>query len=135
MSLLLCAESNLALFEAPLVKDVPVQYRFKEFNGSFMNEDTYRKVGSPEVDKAWEDLGSDCKYTLSIRPKEIFLTITDRAGVISYEEGLASGLKSSFVQRAEKYGGGFIVNVEGMHHLHCLVTLPSRQTLEIIVFN
>lgn len=27
-----------------------------------MNEDIYRKVGSPEVDKAWEDLGSDCNY-------------------------------------------------------------------------
>jgi hypothetical protein len=24
------------------------------------------------------------------------------------------------VQRSEKYGGGFVVNVEGMHHLHCL---------------
>lgn len=27
-----------------------------------MNENIYRKVGSPEVDKAWEDLGSDCNY-------------------------------------------------------------------------
>lgn len=24
------------------------------------------------------------------------------------------------MQRNDKYGGGFIVNVEGMHHLHCL---------------
>ncbi|EHK21595.1 uncharacterized protein TRIVIDRAFT_152199 [Trichoderma virens Gv29-8] len=88
---------------SPLIKDVPIHYSFKEFNGSFMNEDIYRKVGSPEVDRAWEDLGSDY-----------------RAGIISYEDGLASGLDASFVQRAEKYGGGFIVNVEGMHHLHCL---------------
>ncbi|KAL7953319.1 hypothetical protein V8C34DRAFT_297313 [Trichoderma compactum] len=88
---------------SPLIRDVPVHYGFKEFNGSFMNEDIYRKVGSPEVDKAWEILGSDY-----------------RAGIISYKDGLASGLDPSFVQRAEKYGGGFIVNVEGMHHLHCL---------------
>ncbi|KAF7563317.1 hypothetical protein G7046_g791 [Stylonectria norvegica] len=43
-----------------------------------------------------------------------------RAGVISYKDGLASGLDPSFVQRNEKHGGGFLVNVEGMHHLHCL---------------
>jgi hypothetical protein len=49
------------------------------------------------------------------------LTFTDRAGVISYEVGLAIGLKPSLVQRAAKYDGGFLVNVEGMHHLHCLV--------------
>lgn len=48
------------------------------------------------------------------------------AGIISREDGLASGLDSSFVQRADKYGGGFLVNVEGMHHLHCLVWQTSR---------
>jgi hypothetical protein len=68
-----------------------------------MHENIYRQVGSPEVDKAWEDLGVDY-----------------RAGVISYEDGLASGLTPSYVQRASEYGGGFFVNVEGMHHLHCL---------------
>ncbi|PON22126.1 hypothetical protein TGAM01_v209000 [Trichoderma gamsii] len=68
-----------------------------------MHENIYRQVGSPEVDKAWEDLG-----------------VNYRAGVISYEDGLASGLGASFVQRAKKHGGGFLVNVEGMHHLHCL---------------
>ncbi|KAL6880761.1 hypothetical protein J3F83DRAFT_719732 [Trichoderma novae-zelandiae] len=88
---------------SPLIRDVPIKYRYQEFNGSFLNEDVYRKVGSAEVDKAWEDLGS-----------------VYRAGVISYKDGIASGLGPSFVQRAEKYGGGFIVNVEGMHHLHCL---------------
>lgn len=44
-----------------------------------------------------------------------------RAGVISREQGLKSGLTDAHVQRADKYGGGFFVNVEGMHHLHCLV--------------
>lgn len=47
--------------------------------------------------------------------------IPDRAGIISYEEGLKSGLTSSHVQRSDEFGGGFFVNVEGLHHLHCLV--------------
>ncbi|KAH8675591.1 hypothetical protein BX600DRAFT_546380 [Xylariales sp. PMI_506] len=73
------------------------------FNGSFMQESVYRQQGSPEVDAAWEALGEDY-----------------RAGVISEEDGLKSGLTPYHVQRAKKYGGGFMVNVEGMHHLHCL---------------
>lgn len=85
---------------SPLLKEVSIQYQFHDFNGSFMDENIYRQSGSPEVDVAWEELGVDY-----------------RAGVISYEDGLASGLGQSFVQRAGKYGGGFLVNVEGMHHL------------------
>lgn len=88
---------------SPLLDDVEIKYAFKEFDGNFMDENIYRQNGSSEVDAAWEALGVDY-----------------RAGVISYEDGLASGLDASFVQRSEKYGGGFLVNVEGMHHLHCL---------------
>ncbi|CAG9986681.1 unnamed protein product [Clonostachys byssicola] len=88
---------------APLLRDTPITYRTHTFDGSFMDENIYRQEGSPEVDAAWEALGVD-----------------SRAGIISKEDGLASGLDSSFVQRADKYGGGFLVNVEGMHHLHCL---------------
>jgi len=45
---------------------------------------------------------------------------SDRAGVISKEDGALSGLGLSHVQRSDEFGGGFFVNVEGMHHLHCL---------------
>ena len=45
----------------------------------------------------------------------------DRASVILEEEGDASGLTKHHVQRAKKFGGGYFVNVEGLHHLHCLV--------------
>ncbi|TWU74018.1 hypothetical protein ED733_000992 [Metarhizium rileyi] len=76
---------------SPVLKDVHVKYEPQLFNGTFMRESIYRQEGSPEVDKAWEDLGVDY-----------------RAGIISYEDGLASGLKPSFVQRAAKYGGGFL---------------------------
>ncbi|KAK0386241.1 hypothetical protein NLU13_6078 [Sarocladium strictum] len=88
---------------SPLLRDVKVRYRETEFDGQFHKESIFRKAPSPEVDAAWDGLGIDY-----------------RAGAISYKDGLASGLEPSFVQRAEKYGGGFMVNVEGMHHLHCL---------------
>ncbi|KZL74637.1 tat pathway signal sequence [Colletotrichum tofieldiae] len=88
---------------SPVLKDVDVKYDWKHFNGSFMQEDIFRKEASPEVDTAWESMGVDY-----------------RAGVISIEDGLKSGLDMSFVRRSEKYGAGFFVNVEGLHHLHCL---------------
>ncbi|KAK7954090.1 hypothetical protein PG996_014976 [Apiospora saccharicola] len=68
------------------------------FNGSFMAQTTYRQDASPAVDAAWEAL----------------------PGVIPLSEGPASGLGPHHVQVSSKHGGGYIVNVEGMHHLHCL---------------
>ncbi|KAJ9158178.1 Tat pathway signal sequence [Coniochaeta hoffmannii] len=88
---------------SPVLKDAKIKYAAVGFNGTFMQEDIYRQSGSPEVDAAWEALGVDY-----------------RAGVIPFEEGLRSGLTSAHVQRSAKYGGGFFVNVEGLHHLHCL---------------
>ncbi|PNY29595.1 Uncharacterized protein TCAP_00492 [Tolypocladium capitatum] len=85
---------------SPLLKDVSIRYRFHDFNGSFMDEDIYRRPGSPEVDEAWEALGVDY-----------------RAGVISHQDGLASGLGQSFVQRSDKYGGGF---------LECIICIAWR---------
>lgn len=34
-----------------------------------------------------------------------------------------AGLRPDHVQIAEKYGGGYPANVEGLHHLHCLVSI------------
>lgn len=109
---------------APLLKEVGIKYDFVHYNGSFLEETIYRQRGSPEVDDAWEELGVNCK---SNHTRPHFTAKADtglhaaRAGVISREEGLKSGLTDAHVQRADKYGGGFFVNVEGMHHLHCLV--------------
>ncbi|KAJ0103755.1 hypothetical protein J7T55_001374 [Diaporthe amygdali] len=88
---------------SPLLEEVGIKYDFIQYNGSFLEETIYRQRGSPEVDDAWEALG-----------------VNSRAGVITREQGLKSGLTNAHVQRADKYGGGFFVNVEGMHHLHCL---------------
>jgi hypothetical protein len=53
--------------------------------------------------------------------------LTDRSGIISQSEGIEAGLASNHVQIRGKHGGGFVVNVEGLHHLHCLNLL--RQSL------
>jgi hypothetical protein len=41
--------------------------------------------------------------------------------VLPVQVGVESGLTKDHVQRKKKYGGGYLVNVEGLHHLHCLV--------------
>ncbi|KAK0738048.1 hypothetical protein B0T18DRAFT_335326 [Schizothecium vesticola] len=86
-----------------VLKDVKIEYAPQHFNGSLLDVNIYREPPSPAVDTAWEELGIDY-----------------RATVISYDEGIKNGLTPAHVQRDEKYGGGFFVNVEGMHHLHCL---------------
>ncbi|KAK4663096.1 hypothetical protein QC763_700840 [Podospora pseudopauciseta] len=88
---------------SPVLNEVDHAYSITSFNGSFMKEVVYRLQGSPRVDAAWEALG-----------------IEYRASIIPENEGIASGLTKHHVQRAKKYGGGFFVNVEGLHHLHCL---------------
>lgn len=91
---------------SPLLDEVTIQYAPVTFNGSFLQETVYRRPAAPEVDAAWEALG-----------------VNYRAGVIPAAAGPRSGLTPDHVQRADRYGGGFLVNVEGMHHLHCLVSL------------
>ncbi|QSZ36262.1 hypothetical protein DSL72_007388 [Monilinia vaccinii-corymbosi] len=73
------------------------------FNGSFMKENVFRLKAGPEVDEAWASLGVDY-----------------RSFALPADEAEKSGLTSAHVQINEKYGGGFPVNLEGMHHLHCL---------------
>lgn len=76
---------------------------------------------------AWEELGIDCAYHLPVTASHVLtVAVPDRSTVIPYDEGIKNGLTPAHVQRDEKYGGGFFVNVEGMHHLHCLVRPPSR---------
>ncbi len=58
---------------APVVKEVPISYHLTQFNGSFMQENIFRKVASPEVDEAWQGLGVDCTYQCNLR-QATFLT-------------------------------------------------------------
>lgn len=38
----------------------------------------------------------------------------------------ASGIQAGHVRVSPKYGGGFVANVEGLHHLHCLVRITCH---------
>jgi hypothetical protein len=47
----------------------------------------------------------------------------DRSIVVPVEEAERTGLRHDQVKVSQKYGGGFPANVEGLHHLHCLVRI------------
>lgn len=59
----------------------------------------------------------------SIRPRLPFgvLRNADRSVVVPLNESVQTGLRPEQVQISDEYGGGFPANVEGLHHLHCLV--------------
>lgn len=40
--------------------------------------------------------------------------------ILPENEATKSGLTADHVRISPKYGGGYPVNVEGLHHLHCL---------------
>jgi hypothetical protein len=88
---------------SPILNEIDVSYKSISYNGSFFHKTVYREEASPEVDAAWEALG-----------------VNYRALAIPLDEALKSGLVQDQVHMREKYGGGYPVNVEGLHHLHCL---------------
>ncbi|CAK1359242.1 hypothetical protein CB0940_05480 [Cercospora beticola] len=95
---------------SPLQDDIEVSWHEVVFNGSLLKENVYRQDAGPEVDSAWEELGIN--YDSILVPPDV-------AGHV--------GLREDQVRAKVKYGGGFIANVEGLHHLHCLNLL--RQAL------
>lgn len=54
-----CLQKSTA--PSPLTRDLEITYHTQQFNGSFMEENVYRRKASPEVDEAWEALGVNCK--------------------------------------------------------------------------
>lgn len=41
--------------------------------------------------------------------------------MVPEERGAEAGINPSAVKVQRSQGGGYLVNVEGLHHLHCLV--------------
>lgn len=103
-----------------------ITYHEQPFNGSFLKENIFRKDPSPEVDKAWASLGTECQFD-SFSPCILLiahrLTRADHAIRASPEDARKAGIPEDYVKINEKHGGGYPVNVEGFHHLHCLVSL------------
>ncbi|KAL3488371.1 hypothetical protein BJX62DRAFT_179584 [Aspergillus germanicus] len=95
---------------SPLLANIPVKYHTQRFNGSLLKENVFRQEAGPEGDAAWEALG------VNYRPIRV-----------PAHEAARSGIAHDQVRIQEAYGGGYLVNVEGLHHLHCLNLL--RQSL------
>ncbi|KAL4748752.1 hypothetical protein BDW72DRAFT_195494 [Aspergillus terricola var. indicus] len=98
---------------SPVIANVPIKYHRQRFNGSLLKENIYRQDAGPEVDAAWEALGAN------YRPIRV-----------PVDEAAESGISPDHVQISEAHGGGYPANVEGFHHLHCLVSIPSWLTQE-----
>lgn len=90
------------------------------FNGSLLKENIYRQSAGEEVDAAWEALGVDCGLMHTNGVDQKLISPSDRPVVVPEQSGKAMGLHHH-VRVNEKYGGGFPANIEGLHHLHCLV--------------
>ncbi|KAK8207545.1 hypothetical protein IWZ00DRAFT_576791 [Phyllosticta capitalensis] len=88
---------------SPIVDELGVEFSTIRFNGSLMKENVFRKGPGPEVDAAWESLG-----------------VGYRALVVPPEKAARSNLLPDQVKVRDKYGGGFVANVQGLHDLHCL---------------
>lgn len=50
----------------------------------------------------------------------------DRGVAIPADKAGKAGIAKDQVKVSEKYGGGYPANVEGLHHLHCLVCAYFR---------
>lgn len=105
------------------MKEVGIQYSLQEFNGSLLKENIFRQDAGPDVDAAWESLGVNCLSSNESTTLWQWLIILylDRSVRIPPEDAEQSGLATDQVKINAKYGGGFPANVEGLHHLHCLV--------------
>jgi hypothetical protein len=109
------------------VKDVKPGWHDKLFNGSFLHQNVYRGAAGPEVDAAWTALGVNCEPPLVEAPDQHWLYPPDRSVLIPPEEAEETGFRHDQVKVTEKYGGGFPANVEGLHHLHCLVSSTQNE--------
>ncbi|EXJ72558.1 uncharacterized protein A1O5_03704 [Cladophialophora psammophila CBS 110553] len=89
---------------SPVEQDVNIHYSSTRFNASFYKESIYRQAASPEVDAAWEELGTELKGV-----------------VLTVDEAKKSGLELDRVMVGEDYGGpGYVAFVEVTHQIHCL---------------
>lgn len=103
-----------------------------QYNGSFYKENIYRQDAGPKVDAAWDTLGVACELFAINKPFKRVLPETDvhfladRPAILPESRAFKSGLTKDHGRRNSKYGGGYVVFVEGLHHLHCLVSVHTK---------
>lgn len=109
------------------MSNIPIKYHRQRFNGSLLKENIFRQGAGSEVDAAWESLGVNCEFNTDPLNNTL-MSVPDRPISVPAEEATRSGIAPDQVQINEAYGGGYPANVEGLHHLHCLVSgLPQLQ--------
>ena len=52
-----------------------------------------------------------------------------------HDEAMKAGMLPDQVKVNQKYGGGFVANVEGLHQLHCLVGQSSTMLKQLTCQN
>jgi hypothetical protein len=125
---------NANIETAPLVAEVKPNWHTIRFNGSFFHENIYRKPPSDEVDAAWTALGIDCKWPRTGGMYKADIAV-DRSVIIPESEANRTRLRPDQVKVSKHYGGGFPANVEGLHHLHCLLCSWSLEVHGVLVNN
>jgi hypothetical protein len=107
--------------DSPVTLEQSITYETISFNGSFLNQSSYRQNAGPDTDAAWTALGTDCKLDT-----HFLSTISDKLDspiVILETDAPRYGLDKGQVKFAAEQGGGFVANIEVFHHLHCLVCI------------
>lgn len=90
----------------PLPPTTPLPYTTQPFNGPILKETAYRHLVSSEVDALWPALG-----------------VESRPFVMPEEESERLGFRQGENAKVnQKYGGGWLGNLEALHQLHCLVS-------------
>ncbi|ETI21745.1 hypothetical protein G647_08092, partial [Cladophialophora carrionii CBS 160.54] len=88
---------------SPMLDEVDIRYSTVQFDGTFMNLSIYAQPPGSGVDEAWLALGTNYRQV-----------------IVPENQAEAAGLSPGQVKRREDQGGGYITNVEALHHLHCL---------------
>ncbi|KAK3393677.1 hypothetical protein B0H63DRAFT_531545 [Podospora didyma] len=102
----------------PIIHDIGMKYTTKWFNGSFLFDNEFRQPAADDVDAAWESLGTE--YRPVVVPENL---------------AKGAGLSETHVRVSDKYGGGYVANVEGLHHLHCLNLLRQSLHFNYLFYN
>lgn len=96
--------------------------RVSSFNGSFSKKTEFRNTAGPEVDEAWKSLSTDCTTFASVYVRSANDSNVDFTIIVSEEDEIEKySLLPGYVKRRKDQGGGYLANVEVLHHLHCLV--------------
>ncbi|KIJ57624.1 hypothetical protein HYDPIDRAFT_44860, partial [Hydnomerulius pinastri MD-312] len=82
-----------------------VEYVNVHFNGSVQSTSIFRGDPSPEIDAAWRRVSTDVKATRLTRSQFLLSGGNDSTSAIKF--------------RPED-GGGYMSQIDGYHHVHCL---------------